>query len=367
MISVAVGVGDDIEHAVEFALDSARNPAFLIYLIQGNGLYQAAHAVERRFPGVPAIGARNSLISVAGSTYIPSATVLVFDESFEVSCGIVERLDECPVASIRTVQKAAEAVHPGDGDTLCLECCSSGNEERLVSTLNAALRPYGIDVAGWSVHSGRLGISNPVACAGNVYENACAFACIRNKNGRIAVFREDIYTRLDDVMHQVTKVGAATRTLIELDGEPAADVYTRELGISSEQISDRMLVNPFGRDVGGEIFISAMSELGARGELHLAKQLNLNDYVCILKLGDYRAIEQAFIDRVKASVPDRDFTLTIDCVTRRDLFKSMDFIGEHAANIDQLGPGIDIISDGEQYLNQHVNQTMVAVVFEGKR
>lgn len=147
----------------------------------------------------------------------------------------------------------------------------------------------GIHLAGGTVFGVPDGKQPVVAYNGKVYEDACAYAFIKNLTGKVRVYKENIYVNNSDKPHFAKKVDVSRKALIELDGKPAADVYSNELGVARGKIIDNVLVNPMGRAVGDQVFISSMMS---------------------------------------------------------------------------LGPHMGIVGGGEQYNNQHVNQTMVCVVFE---
>lgn len=70
-----------------------------------------------------------------------------------------------------------------------------------------------------------------VAYNGELYEDACVYALIKNTTGKIRVYKENIYEKTSAQSHFATKVDVSRKALIELDGKPAADVYSAELGI----------------------------------------------------------------------------------------------------------------------------------------
>ncbi len=85
------------------------------------------------------------------------------------------------------------------------------------------------------------------------------------------------------------KVDVSRKALIELDGRPAADVYSAELGIPRDKIVDNVLVNPMGRAVGNQVFISSMNGMDTDGTLTNYKRINKNDCIYFLSLGDYKS------------------------------------------------------------------------------
>ena len=46
------------------------------------------------------------------------------------------------------------------------------------------------------------------------------------------------------------------------------------------------------------------------------------------------------------------------------LYEKEGYFSTYAKDMASLGPHLGIVGGGEQYNNQHVNQTMVCVVFE---
>lgn len=111
--------------------------------------------------------------------------------------------------------------------------------------MNAVLVHADIALVGCTVHSPEAGRRERVASCGAVYEDACAYAIIRNTRGAIRAYKENVYTRFDDKVHFATRVSLEDRALIELDGKPAADVYSSELGIPKDKIVDNILINPW--------------------------------------------------------------------------------------------------------------------------
>lgn len=83
-----------------------------------------------------------------------------------------------------------------------------------------------------------------------------------------------------------------------------------------------------------------------------------------MKLDDYQGVERQTARTIREETPHRQFVLAINCINRYVLYASRGYLPEHARLISSLGPSIDIVSDGEQFRNQHVNQTMVCLVFE---
>ena len=164
--------------------------------------------------------------------------------------------------------------------------------------------------------------------------------------------------------HIATKVNLAKKELISLDNRPAADVYANELGISKNQIIDNVLEAPLGRVVGDEVFISSMKEIGSNGSLINYKRLNENDTVTVLKLMDYDEINQETRRAIKADGSKISLVFSVHCIYRHLLFSQRNHLQDFLKDMGTLGTHVGVVGGGEQYKNQHVNQTMVCAVFE---
>ena len=233
-----------------------------------------------------------------------------------------------------------------------------------VTTFTSCLETKGIHLAGGTVFGVPDGKPPVVAYNGELYEDACVYALIKNTTGKIRVYKENIYEKTSAQSHFATKVDVSRKALIELDGRPAADVYSAELGIPRDKIVDNVLVNPMGRAVGDQVFISSMNGMDANGTLTNYKRINKNDCIYFLSLGDYKATEQQTRQQIQQDASHISLVLSIDCIYRYLLYEKEGYFSTYAKDMAVLGPHLGIVGGGEQYNNQHVNQTMVCVVFE---
>lgn len=203
-----------------------------------------------------------------------------------------------------------------------------------------------------------------VAYNGNVYEDASVYMFVKNLTGKIRVYKENIYENTSRYAHFATKVDIEKKALIELDGKMAADVYSEELNIPKNKIIDNVFINPMGRVVGDEVYISSMMTMESNGTLINYKRINKNDCIYFLTLGDYKGIEQSTRNKIKNDANKISLVLSVDCVYRYLLYTKEGYISTYAKDMATLGQHFGVVGGGEQYNNQHVNQTMVCVVFE---
>lgn len=359
-----VGVGKgDLQAALQQAVKGIGTPKGIIFMTEYSKLAHVAEMLWNRFPNVPSIGTVGTSFA-CGEVSDSGLVVIGFYEDVKLSFGVLEEISKCPITEIKKVEESLNVVGAQRKDTVCLEYCT-GAEEKLVTTLQTVLSKKEIQLVGGTVFGVPDGKPLQVAYQGKVYEDACVYAIIRNTTGKINVYKENIYQKCQEAKgHFATRVDVNRRALVELDGRPAADVYSTEIGISKNQIMDNVLFNPMGRAVGNEVFIASIKSLDSEGSLLNYKRINKNDCMYFLELGDYKQIEQETRKQIKEDISHISLIISVDCVYRYFLYKQNGFIGTYAKEMASLGKHAGIIGGGEQYNKQHVNQTMVCAVFE---
>ena len=348
--------------AVQRATQGLSNPSAILFMAPYEMAEEVAKLLYDTYPGVPSIGTIGTKI-VNGQVSDKNLAVLGLFDDARVSCGVIQRISECPVAYAGEIQKKMNEVSPGQDDTACIEYCT-GSEEKLVTTFTSCIGRKGIHLAGGTVFGVPEGRQPIVAYNGQVYEDACVYAFIKNLTGKVRVYKENIYVNNSNKPHFATKVDVSRKALVELDGRPAADVYSNERGVSRNQIVDNVLVNPMGRAVGDQVFISSMMSLELNGTLTNFKRINKNDCIYFLSLGDYKEIEKNTREEIRGAMRHISLVLSIDCIYRYVLYDKEGYMSTYAKDMASLGAHMGIVGGGEQYNNQHVNQTMVCVVFE---
>lgn len=359
---VGTGKGNP-QSAVLAATQGLTDPSLIIFMAPYEQAADVAAILKEQYPLALSIGTIGTSL-VNGSVSDSQVVVTAFFKDTAISAGVIENISKCPVLAVSELEKNVSQVSPGRENTVCIEFCT-GSEEMLVTTFQSVLENKGVQLAGGTVFGVPEGKPGIVAYNGRVYEDACAYAIIRNTTGRVKVYKENIYQkRADGVAHFATKVDVAKKVLVELDGRPAAEVYSREIGIPKEKIVDNVLINPMGRVVGEQVFIASMMSLEANGSIQNYKRINKNDCMYFLELGDYEKSENKTRNRIQSEMKNISLVLSIDCIYRYLLYGQKDYFGTYAKGMAALGKHAGIVGGGEQFNNQHVNQTMVCAVFE---
>lgn len=358
---IGTGQGNTSE-AVKEATHGLISPSMLLFMAPYDMAEEAAVLLHKAYPNVPAIGTIGTKL-VNGQIGDNNLAVLALFDDVKVSCGIITDISRCPVAYSGEIKQKMSEVSPSSVNTVCVEYCT-GSEEKLITTFTSCLCQHNIPLMGGTVFGIPDGKPSVIAYNGQLYKDACVYAFIKNLTGKVKVYKENIYENNSTHSHFATKVDVSRKALIELDGIPAAKVYSSELGIPQSKIIDNVLINPMGRAVGEQVFISSMMALEPDGTLVNFKRINKNDCIYFLSLGNYKEIERKMREKIKADMSKISLVLSVDCIYRYLLYNGENYTSTYARDMASLGPHIGIIGGGEQYNNQHVNQTMVCAVFE---
>ncbi len=362
-ISIGSSIKSDVEAAVAEVCAKASAPKFLILLSSFDQFEKAAQLISKKFPNVPLIG--SGTISYYQKTSSDKRMLLLaFGSDVDVEVGVIRHLSTAPMLDVPTFEEKISKISAGDSNTICLEFCTN-DEERLVTTMNVGLERARIPIVGGTVFGTPEGVTPKVLVNGELFEDACCYALLKNKAGKIRTYSENIFGPMDcPITHIATKVNLANKELLTLDGRPAADVYCQDANVSRSELVANILTHPLGRVIGDEIFVTSPYEIGSTGSLISYKKINENDSIQVLELKDYDEIGNDTRRQIKNENNKISFIFSINCIYRHLLYTNEGYLESFIGQMDSVALHVGIVGGGEQYKKQHVNQTMVCAVFE---
>ena len=358
---IGISNSKNVSSAVQEATASFQNPQAIIFMTSYNLLEATAKEIKEKFPNAQSIGSSGTMFA-QGKLYETGLVIMALEEIVSAVAGIVPHLSTCPIADVMKIEQNIAKVAPGREDTVCIEFCTN-DEEKYVTTMNAGLRKHKIALIGGTVFGYPSDVAGQVACNGQVTSDAACYLFVKNK-GKAKVYKQNIYGKMNVTPHIATKVDIKTKELIELDHRPAAEVYGQELGISKDKIVDNVLQNPMGRILGEDVYISSMHTMKPNGALLNYKRINRNDTIYFLDLLEYTEIMADTVREIQNDFHKISAVVSVDCIYRYLLMQRDHSLQQYLDKMSKLGPHIGIVGGGEQYNEQHVNQTMVCAVFE---
>lgn len=336
------------------AVQGLHRPEFIMLLSNDAQFEAHVKELEKRFPGVPSIGC----IGMSYQTGIVEngVGVIAFTDGVSAAANVLEQVSTMPVKFIRRLEKDIQQVGGGSRNTVCIDFCT-GNDACVLTTMYTVLQQRGISLVGGTGGEGR------VSANGRVYQDAMVYGVVRNLNGRVKTYKENIYHQLGDYRFIASNTDRANYILGALNGKPAKQVYKSILHVTDEEILTRTFQNPFGKVNGDDTCIISIKEVNGNA-LACFRQVNDSDVLILLELGDYQAIVKNTIQQICQEFPRRSAIFSVNCLFRYKLFSEHNYMQAYLREMAALGCHAGFIGYGEHYNNRFVNQSMTCVVFE---
>ncbi len=176
----------------------------------------------------------------------------------------------------------------------------------------------------------------------------------------LKVFKTQHFVPTDERL-VITEADTDTRTVIEINGLPAAKEYARLLGIDVQDINPaRFAASPVVVLIDGHNYVRSIQKVNPDGSmtffcaieeglvLRVARGVNLVEN-----------LEQAF-DGIAAEIGPPQLVLSYDCILRR-LEVVHNHLEDRIGRIFQRNNAVGFNTYGEQFRGVHINQTLCGV------
>ena len=336
------------------ALQGLYHPQFIMLLSNSDQFEEHVAALEKRFPGVPSIGCIGMSYQI--SVVEHGVGIIAFSDGVAAVANVLEQASTMPVKYIQRLEQDMQALGGSSLDTVCIDFCS-GNDACVLTTIYTALRKRGISLVGGTGDQGL------VSANGRIYQDAVAYALVRNQHGRVKVYKENIYHQLGNYRFVASNTDRANYILGALNGKSAKQVYKDILHVTDEEILTRTFQNPFGKLNGDDTCIISIKEVHGDA-LACFRQVNDSDVLILLELGNYRAIVRDTIRQIFRDFPRRSAIFSVNCLFRYKLFSEQGYMEDYLRDMATLGNHAGLVGYGEHYNNRFVNQSMTCAVFE---
>ncbi len=336
------------------AVRGLSRPQFIMLFSNGDQFEKHVDELEKLYPEVPSIGC----IGMSYDTKVveKGVGVVAFYDGVSAAANVLEEVSVMPVKYIERLEQDVKRVNGAQKDTICIDLCS-GNDACVLTTIHSVLKRKNISLVGGTGDAGK------VSANGRIYEDAVAYALVRNQNGRIKAYKENIYHQMENYRFIASRTDKANYVIGALNGYPARQVYQDILHITEQEITTQTFKNPFGKLDGDEICIISIKEV--KGDaLTCFRQVNDSDVLVLLELGDYRATVKNTIRQIQQDFPRVSAVFSVNCLFRYLLFTQNHYMKEYLNDMSLLGAHAGFVGYGEHYNNRFVNQSMTCVVFE---
>ena len=330
------------------------SPQFIMLLSNDNQFEAHVKALETLYPGVPSIGC----IGMSYDTRIVEhgVGIIAFSDGVSARANVLEQVSVMPVKYIQRLEQDIQQLNGSGSNTVCIDFCT-GNDACVLTTVYSALNRREISLVGGTGDGGK------VSANGKVYQDAVVYGLIKNQNGRVKTYKENIYRPLGNYRFIASDTDKARYMLGSLNGRPAKQVYQSILKVTDQQILTQTFQNPFGKINGDDICIISIKEVSGNS-LACFRQVNDSDVLFLLQLADYKAITKETIAKICRDFPKRSAVFSVNCLFRYKLFSQHNYMNTYLQDMGALGSHAGLLGYGEHYNNRFVNQSMTCAVFE---
>lgn len=351
----------DIAEVVE-ASDIGQLLVFFSQPYEAEGL---SVALSETFPGVPVAGCSTSGEITSDGFSERSILIVAFPKSgFRfVSCVIpevrslsVDRASDVVQALRARLDKEDGARYPNlfavsliDGLSRC--------EEAIVSAIAWALGD--VPLVGGSAGDGLTLSGTSLLHDGRVHRGAALLLLVETEHP-VQSFCCDHFEPTNTKL-VVTASDTSTRTVYELNAEPAAREYASSVGLEPSSLAPMSFAaHPVVVRVGGDYYCRSIQRMNDDGSLTFFCAIDDGVVLTVAEPRDMVKSMEAELERLDQAVGGVDFVLGFECVLRRldaenrqvkhkvsDLYRRYHVVGFHTY--------------GEQYNAMHLNQTFTGV------
>ena len=295
------------------ALSQITAPKLLLLMSNSEQFEQHVEELERYFPGVPSIGCIGG--SYGGQTVVADngVAVIAMEGNLSVVTNVLEQASTMPVKYIGRLEEDINKVAASQNNTICIDFCS-GNDACVLTTIYSVLGKKHISLVGGTGDGGKVSVN------GKIYADADVYALIRNNDGKIKVYKENIYKQVPACRFIASKTDRSKYLIGELNGRPAKKVYQDILNIGDKEMATQTFKNPLGKMNGQDICIISIKEV-VGDKLECYRQVNDSDVLTLLELQDISHVVENTINQIKKDFTHISGVFSINCV-----FNNMGYI-----------------------------------------
>ncbi|WP_396624771.1 FIST signal transduction protein [Luteitalea sp.] len=163
----------------------------------------------------------------------------------------------------------------------------------------------------------------------------------------------------------ITEADVATRRVLEIDGEPAADRYARVVGLDTSRLSPQVFAaHPVMLRLGGRYYVRSIQRVNGDGSLSFFCAIDTGLVLTLARPTDLVTDLEAHLKAATSSLDNLSLILGFDCVLRRLELEQAGRLSSANAVLAPY-PFLGFSTYGEQYNGLHMNHTMTGLALGG--
>lgn len=350
---------------IEKKISEGGAPLLIVFFSDAEGFDLLTQKFYKVYPNSTVIGSTSfvSYSSFGHSEY--SLVAMAVYDSIEVAADVLLEVSHYPMRYASRVSDACEKLS-NTKNTVCLEFCNAhySCEELIQDTFRSVLEPKKIPVVGGTAGAEVMTHPTNVSLNGIVYSEACVFVLIKNLNGMIYVYKENVFKSTNRYL-TATDVDCDERIVYEFDDKPATEAIASALDVPVKQLQDIIPFHPLGRMTGKDIYITSADRLMPDGSMSFFARIYNRAKLAIMEVDDLNRVWDETAKAVKEVIPNPSMSIAVNCYGRALFFRRNKQNTNFANKLTtEYGNFICMSGFGEQFNYEHFNQTMVLLVFE---
>ena len=165
------------------------NKADFIMLLSNQEQFEShVKLLQQLYPQVPSMGCIGMSYN-SRDIEEKGVGVIAFYDDIQVTTNVLEEASKMPVKYIQRLQGDIKKISANQENTICIDFCS-GNDACVLTTMYTVLKPLGISLMGGTGDAGKISVN------GRIYEDAVAYALVKNNKGKVKTYKENIYRKM---------------------------------------------------------------------------------------------------------------------------------------------------------------------------
>nr|WP_207308684.1 nitric oxide-sensing protein NosP [Marinobacter caseinilyticus] len=324
-------------------------------------------ALEHVFAGIRICGCTSAGEITPQGYDRGSITAIGFDRRyFAIECGLISELESFGLQDaqelidglLTTCRQARVAPIKNNTFAITLLDGLSSREELVLTTLNAALGT--IPHFGGSAGDDER-LANTHVFFNGTFHTSAATVLLVNTSLDFRVFSTHHMEERNEKL-VVTAADSDSRTVYELNAEPAAEAYARAAGVAFADLDRKTFaLRPMAVKIGEHYFVRSVQRVNADKSL---------TFYCAVETGIVMTAMQPgpLLDNLRQQLEDAEnhvgpplLTIGCDCFLRR-LEAELTGVFDETSQFLQHHRVIGFNTYGEQFEGMHINQTFTGVV-----
>ena len=341
------------------------SPVAVLFTCDYNNFSYYSKALNADFPDSEVIGMSSYVVMSSIGHSLEGLSAIAIYSGIECASGVIHEISRYPLRYTDNIREALSSI--GSTENCCCLAFTTAFcqcEELVLDAYKSVLTEVNVPIFGSSAGAPDDIRDSYVSLNGTILSEASVFIIIKNLNGRIGIFRENMF-RPTKHYFTATDVDCDERAVYEYDDIPAAQAVAVALGISVNELNEQLKLHPMGRIEHDEIYITESNCVGDDLEITYYSRIYNRTKVVLLETDDIDKVFEATRNNIRKEFDSISFSLVINCLSRSKYFMENGRFDDFSDTLTAgYGSYIGFSGYGEQADYKHQNQTMLLAVFE---